>query len=278
MQRKLVTLLTIAGSDCSGGAGIQADIRAAAACNVYSMTAITAVTSQNSHGICNLLPLSPADVKSQLDAISQEIVPDAIKIGMIATPGNASVIAEYIKSLPTDIPVVTDPVLTSSAGGTLSQDLNGMAQALKSLIFPLSAVVTPNLLEAKFFLGCSDVEIRESPAEVVARRLLDIFGCEAVILKGGHASGNVLTDTLVTRSFPDSKFQYSSKRIECKNLHGTGCTYASALAAELAKGNGIEKSFFKTSALLNRIISESCGYDFGASCYGPLNILDYTTV
>lgn len=277
MQRKLVTLLTIAGSDCTGGAGIQADIRAAAACGVYAMSVVTAVTAQNSKGVANILPISYHDLKAQLQAISEEIIPDAVKIGMIGSIDNCEVIADFLETLPSSIPIVVDPVLASSAGGDLSSNKPKLADLMISRLFPLSDVVTPNLKEAEYFIGKTFDCVNHGSTQGIAAELLKIFRSKAVILKGGHLSGNILVDTLVSKEDPDTPRKYRSKRIVCKNLHGTGCTYASILASELAKNNTIGNAFFKASSMINDIISKSIDYDFGASNYGPLNVLDYKT-
>lgn len=277
MQRKLVTLLAIAGSDCSGGAGIQADIRAAARRNVYALTALTAVTSQNSKGLSAFHPLPPECLKSQLDAISQEVVPDAVKIGMIGSSANARVIADYLKTLPQDVPVVTDPVLATSAGGDLTGEKKELAEILVSEICPLSDIITPNIPEAALFLNIDMSEILKRPTESTARELMGIMNCDALILKGGHLSDDFITDTLVLNEDVDGDMKHRHPRFECINLHGTGCIYSSLLAAELAKGNGIRESFRKAGSLISKIIADSREYALGTSGYGPLNIFDYTT-
>lgn len=277
MQKKLVTLLTIAGSDCTGGAGIQADIRAAAACGVYAMSAVTTVTAQNSNGVANLFPVPSNCLESQLKALTEDVIPDAVKIGMIGSVKNCEIIADYIESLPNSTPIVIDPVLTSSAGGELSDNKKLLADAMISRLFPLSDVVTPNIKEADYFLGRNLDSINPASTQDIAWELLNIFNSKSVILKGGHISGNTLVDTLVIKDYPDAPNKYYTKRIECKNLHGTGCTYASILASELAKNNTIEQAFLKASSMINDIISKSIDYDFGSSAYGPLNTLDYIT-
>lgn len=275
-QKKLVTLLAIAGSDSTGGAGIQADIKAAAACGVYTATAVTAVTAQNSSGVSAIISVSPEILEAQLLAIAADVTPDAVKIGMIGSAENGAVIADFLKSLPSSTPVVIDPVLASSAGGDLADDKRKLADVMLSSLFPFSSVVTPNLNEALYFLGETESVISHDSIDKIAERLLSLFGCESVILKGGHLQGDLLVDTLVSNQFQKNPKKYFSRRIECKNLHGTGCSYASVLASELAKGVPIENAFVKTSSFINETISRSTGYSFGNSAYGPLNILDYT--
>lgn len=270
-QRQLTTILSIAGSDCSGGAGIQADIRAAALHGVFAATAVTAVTVQNSRGLAGMDVMSAASVVSQIEAVFEDVRPDAIKIGMIGSLDNGIAIADFLKTKARGIPVVIDPVMKATAGGNLSADIADMASFYACTLSPLATVVTPNLNEAKIF-GCYN----EDPADA-AKALLHKLRCTAVVLKDGHSEKNIITDVL---AFSDGKGdvtvdRVSASKIECNNLHGTGCSYSSILAAELAKGISIKEAFRIASTDMKAIISRSGGYSLGQSPYGPLNMFDY---
>lgn len=278
MKRELTTILSIAGSDCTGGAGIQADIRAAAANGVFTMTAVTAVTAQNSHGVSAVYPVPPSILEAQLNDILEDVRPDAIKIGMLGSCENGETIARVLKNY-RGIPVVIDPVMSSSAGGDLNSSTGQILELYLSKLFPIATVVTPNLIESELFLKQTTAKGGADSIEEFAGSLLRLFRSEAVVLKGGHSSGDILTDTLAYRSESGIvRFKtFCSRRISCKNLHGTGCVYSSLLASELAKGRDLSRAFTNASAMIKEFISDSTGYDFGSSDYGPLNTNDYST-
>lgn len=273
MQRQLISILSIAGSDCSGGAGIQADIRAAALRGVFATTAVTAVTVQNSHGLNEIVVMNPTTVINQIKAVFQDSIPKAIKIGMIGTLENGRVIASFLREYCQDIPIVIDPVVKASAGGDLSTDTGHIVDFYISELCPLATIVTPNLDEAKRFGANRGNEVE------TAHALLKILQCRSVVLKGGHSSEDMITDTLAERAADNSILTSSvtASKENCHNLHGTGCTFSSILAAELAKGRSISESFLSASWILKGIISDSSGYFLGKSEYGPLNIFNYQT-
>jgi len=221
------TALTIAGSDSSGGAGIQADLKTFAAFGVYGTSAITAVTAQNTQGVEGIAPLSADLVTAQIEAIAGDIAIHATKIGMLATAAIVEAVAAAIEELELPL-VVVDPVLISSSGSRLL-DAEGI-QALCSELLPLARVVTPNIPEAEALSGRriqSDGDLHEA-----AKRIRDM-GPKAVIITGGHAPGDEVIDVL----FEDDRFyDFVSPRINTQATHGTGCTYASAIAAGLARG------------------------------------------
>ena len=220
------TALTIAGSDCSGGAGIQADIKTMTAHGVYAMTAITALTAQNTTGVTDLLDSTPAFLAAQLDAVFTDIFPDAVKIGMVSSSELIRVIAEKLRAYRAR-QIVVDPVMVSTSGSRLLQE--NAVETLKTELMPLAAVVTPNIPEAEIL---AEMEIR-SPAdmEAAARRIGERYGC-AVLCKGGHDLNDA--NDLLWRD--GAGIWYHGERIDNPNTHGTGCTLSSAIASNLAKG------------------------------------------
>lgn len=277
MQKSLKTLLSIAGSDPTGGAGVQADIRAASVMGLHPLTAITSVTAQNSKGIKELGIVSPGLLNLQLEVILEDVIPDAIKIGMIGSLDNAKIILDFLKKLPEDIPIVIDPVLIASVDGNrlYERTESDLIPAFK--ILPTATVVTPNLSELKVLSHYANLEIKNLEdtieLEEYGDNILEACHCNAMIVKGGHASQqDIVTDLLLQRN----KISLSSHpKVDCKNLHGTGCTYSTLLAGFLAMGYNLEESFRFTSDKIYEIISHSCGYMLGSSSYGPLNICNY---
>lgn len=273
---QLVTILTIAGSDSTGGAGIQADIKAAASVGCHALCAVTAVTAQNSHGVSGIFPVTPDFLESQLAAIKADVIPDAVKIGMLGSAENARVVADFISSLPSCVNVVTDPVCTASAGGNLGEDGSALLRIYLDDLFPHSTVITPNLKEAELIMGRHlDFPDGEDVAEMMissAMEMLHKTGSQSVALKGGHLPGDNLMNVLTARD--RAPMICCDKRIESKNLHGTGCVFSSLFAGLLAHGFNLCESFSEASRLMQVIIKRSCGYNMGTSDYGPLDILD----
>lgn len=273
MQRQLISIMSIAGSDCSGGAGIQADIRAAAARGVFATTAVTAVTIQNSHGLSEVVVMDPDTVTGQMNSVFEDSRPMAVKIGMLGSIGNGMAVADFLREHGEEIPIVVDPVMKASAGGALAQKADDIANFYANILCPLATVVTPNLDEAITLGGKGNTQ------EELATSLLGVLKCRAVVLKGGHANGNLLTDVLAIRRNHGymEVMTVTASKVDCHNLHGTGCTYSSILAAELAKGRTIEEAFHTSSWLMKGFISESASYSLGNSLYGPLNLFNYHT-
>ena len=231
MTRKPVpNILSIAGSDPSGGAGIQADLKAISANGGYAMAAITALTVQNTRGVGDVQLIAPGFVTAQLDAIFADIRVDAVKIGML---GDEAITAAVARTLATqDCPVVLDPVMVAKGGDRL---LSRMAvRALCRDLLPLAHVITPNLPEAADLLSCPEARTRNQ-MEQQARDLLRL-GPRAVLLKGGHLPGPESPDLLVTA---DQTVWFQAERIATRNSHGTGCTLSSALAAQLGRGQDL---------------------------------------
>ncbi len=224
------TALTIAGSDSSGGAGIQADIKTMQANGVYAMSAITALTAQNTTGVTAILNATPEFLAQELDAVFTDIRPDAVKIGMVSEKGLIRVIAQKLRQYEAQH-VVVDPVMVATSGARLiSEDAIG---TLKEELFPLADVLTPNIPEAEVL---ADMPIKTADDMITAaRKISDTYHC-AVLCKGGHQL-NDANDLL----YRDGGYEwFRGKRIDNPNTHGTGCTLSSAIASNLAKGYNLD--------------------------------------
>lgn len=221
-------VLSIAGSDPSGGAGIQADLKAIAANGAYGMAAITAMTAQNTQGVSAVETLPPAFVKAQILAVFDDVRVDAVKIGMIATADIAIAVAEALTAQ-TGIPIVLDPVMVAKGGAPLLAE--DAVEALRTVLLPLATVITPNLPEAARLLDTSEARDRSAMAAQAA--LLVALGPRAALVKGGHLDQPQSPDVLVTGGMTH---WLDAPRTNTTNTHGTGCTLSAALAAQLAGG------------------------------------------
>lgn len=251
------TALTIAGSDSSGGAGIQADIKTMEANNVYAMSAVTALTAQNTLGVQGVFAVTEECLRLQLESVFSDIFPDAVKIGMLAKKELARVSAECLEEYKADH-IVIDPVMISSSGTPL---LDAEAvQVLKTRLFPMAEVITPNLPEAEALTGfrITDRQVMERAAEFLAAE----YGA-AVVLKGGHAQGGA--DDLLC--LDGKKIWIQGRRIENSNTHGTGCTFSSAIAAGLARGLDVESSVRQAKTYIQKAVE--AGLNLGGG-EGPL--------
>ena len=252
------TALTIAGSDCSGGAGIQADLKTMTMHGVYAMSAITALTAQNTTGVRAIQESSPEFLKQQLDAIFEDIAPDAVKIGMVSSSELIHVIADRLRYYQAKN-VVIDPVMAATSGSALMK--NDAVQALIDELLPLAALVTPNIPEAQVLSGLA-IETKEDMM-AAAKQIGDNYHC-AVLLKGGH-SINDANDLLYSEG---SYRWFYGKRIDNPNTHGTGCTLSSAIASNLAKGCSLETAIEKAKEYISGALSSML--DLGAGS-GPMN-------
>lgn len=255
--------LTIAGSDSGGGAGIQADLKTFAALGCYGMSAITALTAQNTVGVTGIHPVPPEFVARQIDAVMDDIGTDAVKIGMLHSSAIIHTVAERLVHYRVGN-VVVDPVMVAKSGDRL---LEGEAvEALKAALVPLARVITPNLGEASVLLG--------KPVEDVAQmeeacRALAALGPEAVLLKGGHLGGGQSPDMLHYKG--SEKFVvFEAQRIVTRNTHGTGCTLSSAIAAFLARGCDIGEAAERAKAYITRALEAGAGYVLGEG-HGPVH-------
>ena len=254
------TALTIAGSDSSGGAGIQADIKTMTANGVYAMSAVTALTAQNTTGVYGILESTPEFLASQLDCIFTDIFPDAVKTGMVSSTGLIEVIADKLKQYKAKN-IVVDPVMVATSGSRLiSQEA---VDALKELLLPLATVLTPNIPEAEVLSGLTI----SGPADMekAAQAIGEAYGC-AVLCKGGHDLNDA--NDLLWRNGTCKWFH--GRRIHNPNTHGTGCTLSSAIASNLAKGCDLDKSVERAKAYLSGALAAML--DLGAGS-GPMDHL-----
>lgn len=231
-EKNMKTTLSIAGSDSCGGAGIQADLKTMTMNGVYGMTAITALTAQNTLGVRDILEVTPDFLKAQIDAVFEDIRPDAVKIGMVASAELIRVIAERLRFYQAGN-VIVDPVMVATSGARLLKD-DALEMLTKELL-PLARVITPNIPEAQILSGKTISDAKEM--EAVAGEIREKYGC-AVLLKGGH-SINDANDLLCDEN---GMTWFNGRRIENPNTHGTGCTLSSAIASNLAKGYSLEES------------------------------------
>ena len=252
------TALTIAGSDCSGGAGIQADLKTMTMNGVYAMSAITAMTAQNTTGVFAIQESTPEFLKQQIDAVFEDICPDAVKIGMVASAGLIEVIADGLKRHGARN-VVVDPVMVATSGSALMK--SSALQTLTGSLLPLASLVTPNIPEAQVLTGMS-IGSREDMV-AAAKKLGDACGC-AVLLKGGHSISDA-NDLLYASG---EALWFEGKRIHNPNTHGTGCTLSSAIAANLAKGFSLEEAIGRAKEYISGALSAMLNLGRGS---GPLN-------
>lgn len=255
-------VLTIAGSDPSGGAGIQADLKAFSARGCYGMAVITALTAQNTKGVSAVVPLDPGFVAEQIRMVFTDVRVDAVKIGMVANAGIASAVAEALKPH-RGIPVVLDPVMIAKGGASLLDP--EAVKVLSRELLPLATLITPNLPEAAALLGdpeASDRRIMESQAV-----RLTALGPKGVLVKGGHLTGPESPDVLVAAG---KVIWFEGQRIATRNTHGTGCSLSSALAAELAKGHDVESAVRVAKAWLAQAVRTSGNLSVGAG-HGPVH-------
>ena len=252
------TALTIAGSDSSGGAGIQADLKTMTANGVYAESAITALTAQNTTGVQGIFEVTPEFLKLQLDSIFTDIRPDAVKIGMVSSAGLIGAIADKLTEYKAQN-IVVDPVMVATSGSRLiSEDAIG---ALKSRLLPLALVLTPNVPEAEVL---SDMEIHSAEdMERAAELISGNYGC-SVLIKGGH-NLNDANDLLIHEG---RKVWFNGRRINNPNTHGTGCTLSSAIASNLAKGYDLETSVERAKDYISGALAAMLDLGKGS---GPMN-------
>ena len=260
MSDSIAKALTIAGSDSGGGAGIQADLKTFTAHKVYGASVITAVTAQNTTGVSGIYDLPINFIEKQIDAVIKDIGFNSVKIGMLSNKSIINLVSEKMKQF--DLKnIVLDPVMVATSGDKLL--LDDSINALKTDLIPLADLITPNIYEAELLAGLkiSSVENMKEAAEKLIK-----LDCKYVLIKGGHITdSDYSTDIL----YDGIKFtQYESKRINTQNTHGTGCTYSSAITANLAKGLDMEKAVENAKEYITQAISNSFNIGKG---HGPLN-------
>lgn len=261
-MNKYPVVLSIAGSDSGGGAGIQADIKTISALGCFATTAITAVTVQNTLGVSEIHPIPIEIVKSQIRAVMDDIQPSAIKIGMVYHTTLAIAIASVLKEYK-NIPIVFDPVMIATSGYQLIK--GDTIEILKRELFPLSELVTPNLDEASKLTGITINTLADMSS--CAHRLIDA-GCNAVLIKGGHLAGPDLCDVFLHKN--GNQHIFKSIAIDTPNTHGTGCSLSSAIASHLALGDSLVTSTTKSIQYVRDAIRDGKDVKSGEGA-GPLN-------
>ena len=259
MKKK--TALTIAGSDSSGGAGIQADLKTMHGCGVYGMSAITAITAQNTTGVKSIQKVSPEVLSDQLDTVFSDIYPDAVKIGMTFDSDLIEVIADRLLFYKAKR-IVLDPVMVATSGAKLLED--EAIDILQKKLMPMADLLTPNIPEAEVLLDGRRIETHKD-MEDGAKEISERFGC-SVLIKGGHMVSCVHSRDVLKTAEGGTRW-FESKRVDNPNTHGTGCTLSSAIASFLALGHSLEESISMAKDYLFRSIKEDL--DLGKG-HGPL--------
>ena len=252
------TALTIAGSDSSGGAGIQADIKTMTANGVYATSAITALTAQNTTGVYGILESTPEFLANQLDCIFTDIFPDAVKTGMVSSTALIAVIADKLRQYGARN-IVVDPVMVATSGARLISE--EAVDALKEKLLPLATLLTPNIPEAEVLSGMTISD--PAGMERAARAISEQYGC-AVLCKGGHQISDA--DDLLWRE--DAGVWFRGRRIQNNNTHGTGCTLSSAIASNLAKGYDLDQSVRRAKAYISGALAAMLDLGHGS---GPMD-------
>lgn len=262
--KRIANVLTIAGLDPSGGAGILADVKAMSACGTYGMAVVAALTAQNTCGVSGWQPVAPDFVRAQIDAIFEDIRVDAVKIGMLGTPEVIEAVAQALERHRPPF-VVLDPVMVAKGGDRLLAE--EAETALCERLLPLTSVITPNLPEAAV-LAC-EPEIRErAEMPALAKKLLGRLAAGAwVYLKGGHLTESASPDFLLSR---ETSFTFDAPRIATKNTHGTGCTLSAAIAAQLGRGESVPEAVRKAKAYVYEAIARADELEVGHG-HGPTN-------
>ena len=261
------TALTIAGSDSSGGAGIQADLKTMTAHHVYGMSAITALTAQNTTGVTDIMEVTPEFLGAQLDAVFTDIRPDAVKIGMVSGSPLIRVIAKKLREYKAER-IVVDPVMVATSGARLiSEDA---IRTLKEELIPLATLITPNIPEAEVLSGMSITSEEEMVS--AGRKIAETYGV-SVLMKGGHRinDANDLLIRIADSSDKENKFTetwFHGQRVETENTHGTGCTLSSAIASNLAEGRSLQESVKRAKDYLTGALA--AGLDLGKGS-GPMD-------
>ncbi len=259
---KQAVVLCIGGSDSSGGAGIQADLKAVSACGCYGMSVITALTAQNTLGVQGIYPVSPKFVAQQLESVLSDIGADAVKTGMLWTAGVVQVVAKKIKEYNISN-VVVDPVMVAKGGRSLMQDKAW--ETLVKKMLPLAFNVTPNIPEAE---RLTRLKIKSVDDMKRVAALIHKLGAKNVLIKGGHLPGAKQSGAIDILYDGNKYYEFSAPWMDTANTHGTGCTYAAALAAEIARGENVLHAVEKAKKLVTDAIKNSLKIGAG---HGPVN-------
>jgi len=252
-EKMMKKALSIAGSDCSGGAGIQADIKTFSAHGVFGMTVITSVVAENTFRVTDYQDIRPDIIKKQIDDVFEDIVPDAVKIGMLSCRETMLAAADKLKEWK-PLNVVIDPVMYAKNGCALMEMAS--IDTLISEVLPLADVLTPNIPEAEKISGMT---IKTSDDMKEAAKKILSMGCRAIVIKGGHKEGDASDILFDGKDF----YEFSAKRVETKHTHGTGCTFSSAIAANLSLGFSINESVERAKKYINTAIANAPGLGKG---------------
>lgn len=262
-ERVYTTVLSIAGSDSCGGAGIQADLKTIAASGCYGMSVITAITAQNTQGVSGIYPIDPAFVAQQIDAVFTDVLIGAVKIGMLYSADLIKIIADKLAEYNAKN-VVLDPVMIAQSGDALLKE--DAVEALVNHLFPIAHIVTPNIPEAECLLNRKIDDVKE-----MARAARDLIrhGSTSVLIKGGHFDAETCPDMLYI-SGQDKFVRFETKRINTTNNHGTGCTLSSAIAAYLAKGESLPEAVKRAKHYTTSAIEAGVPFRLGSG-HGPVH-------
>lgn len=253
-------ILTIAGSDSSGGAGIQADIKTFSALNTYAASVVTAVTAQNTHTVDHITAVPEENIQQQIECVFSDLDVAAVKIGMIVSPSVISLVHRQL--LHKNIPIVLDPVMISKSGCTLLG--TEACSALKELMIPITTVLTPNVPEAACLLGTPEARTVEDLVDQGEK--LMALGCKAIVMKGGHLDASICTDVLIQQDQAPVFFEHP--RVNTNNTHGTGCTYSAAMAAFMGRGFSITDAVLQAHDYLYQAIVHADQLQVGSG-HGP---------
>lgn len=263
-QKTYPVVLSIAGSDSSGGAGIQADIKTLSALGVYGATAITAITAQNTRGVHAQLALPSQMVREQIVAVVEDLSPAAIKIGMLANADVATAVAEALANYHT--PTILDPVMVSTSGHRLLS--TEAEEVVKSRLLPMATLITPNIPEMETL---ADMPVDTFAQKLRAAEHLFGYGVKAILLKGGHEAGDTKCDILFTQTTSGIKYMtFTSETIATRNTHGTGCTLSSAIAAYIARGCDMVEAIGLAKEYVTEAIRHGANITIGHG-FGPVN-------
>lgn len=257
-------VLSIAGSDSSGGAGIQADLKTFSALGVYGATAITAITAQNTQGVHSQEAITPQMVYDQIVAVIEDLHPSFIKIGMLSNAEIVTAVATALRGY--SLPIILDPVIVSSSGHRLlSIDAQ---EVIKQLLLPISMLITPNIPEMAALTGKAITTYEEK--EQAAKHLFG-YGVKAILLKGGHEEGQTKSDILFVNSASEiQSIIFSAESIKTRNIHGTGCTLSAAITAYMARGCDLEQAISEAKNFITQAIRNGADVEVGAG-FGPVN-------
>lgn len=282
-MEKIKIVLSIAGSDSGAGAGIQADLKTISALGAYATTVITAITAQNTQGVRSFYPVSAQALREQLEAIGDDMEIDAVKIGMIPCLEHVEVIRKAIDKYAWK-EVVLDPVMVATSGDMLVK--MPVVEAMLSVLFPVSRVITPNLIETESICGIkvkTEDDMKQAAVEILE------MGCNAVLIKGGHLEGDNMVDLLAEKKSADSQLvenhcfcKFSYPKIDTRNLHGTGCTLSSAIATFLAGSHDLKHSVENAKKYISRAIEGGAVQHIGKG-NGPVDhfvdyFIDYASI